>query len=170
MNDKIKTKIKNIIESKTFHTVIYTLGILFVLFLVFQAGMTAGFRKASFGCDWGKNYAKNFGSPHMGPRIKIVGENFGNFNNLPNAHGAIGRIIKIESSSIIVFDEKDNTEKVIIINDKTEIRNMRDSITKDQLKIDDNVVIIGVPNSSGQIEAKLIRFLPAPFEMSARVR
>lgn len=162
-NNKPKINIKNIVESKAFHLVIYTLGVLFILFLVFKAGMSAGFRKASFGRDWGNNYAMNFGSPHKGP--EIMGVEFGDFGNLPNAHGAIGKIIKMELPTIIVLDEKDNTEKVVLIDEKTEIRKMRDSVTKDELKIDDHIVIIGAPNSSGQIEAKLIRFLPAPFEM-----
>ena len=61
--------------------------------------------------------------------------------------------------------EKDNTEKVILMNEKTEIRKIRDNVKQDELKLDDHVVVIGTPNSSGQIEARLIRFLPAPFEM-----
>jgi hypothetical protein len=168
MNNKIKIKIKSIVESKTFHTVIYTVGILFILFLVFQVGMMAGFRKASFGRDWGDNYAKNFGSPHMiGGPGRMMGVPFEDFGNLPNAHGAIGKIIKVELPTIIVLDEKDNTEKVVLLNDKTEIRQMRDSMTKEELKIDNHIVVIGTPNSSGQIEAKLIRLLPSPFDLPA---
>jgi hypothetical protein len=161
--NKLKINIKNILESKTFHTVIYTLGVLFIALLIFKAGMIAGFRKASFGRDWGNNYAMNFGSPHKGPQMMKGG--FGDFDNLPNAHGAIGKIIKIESPTMIILDEKDNTEKVILMNEKTEIRKMRDSIKQDELKLDDHVVVIGTPNSAGQIEARLIRLLPAPFEM-----
>jgi len=160
---KLKINIKNIVESKTFRTVMFTLGVLFILFLVFQAGMMAGFRKASFGRDWGDNYTKNFGSPYKGPQMMIGG--FGDFSNLPNAHGAIGKIIKIELPTLIILDEKDNTEKVVLINEKTEIRRMRDSVKSNELKLDDHMVVIGTPNSSGQIEARLIRFLPAPFEI-----
>ncbi len=159
----MKNKIKKILESKTFLTIICTLGVLAVLFLVFQAGRQAGFRKASFGRDWGKNYEMNFGSPQRGP--KMMGEQFGDFNNLPNAHGAIGKIIKITLPTLIVLDEKDNTEKVVLVSEKTEIRMMKDAVKKEDLKIDDHIVVIGVPNSSGQIEARLIRFLPVPFEV-----
>lgn len=153
-------KVKNILKSKTFRTVIITLGVLVLVCLIFQAGRMSGFRRASFGRDWGNNYAMNFGSPHMGP--KIMGENFGNFGNLPNDGGAIGKIIKMELPSIVVLDEKDNTEKVVLINDETEIRMARESMTKDDLKIDGYIVVMGAPNSSGQIEARLIRVLPAP--------
>ena len=156
--NEIKGKIKNILGSNNFKTAIYTIGVLVILFIVFQIGMIAGFHKVSFGRDWDDNYAMNFGSPHMGPRM-MIGE-FGDAGNFPNAHGAIGKIIKIQLPTIIVLDEKDNTEKVVLLDDKIQIRRGRDSLTKDELKIDDHVVIIGTPNSSGQIEAKLIRLLP----------
>lgn len=165
-NEEIKNKIKNTIESKNFRTVIYTIGVLAVLVIVFQAGVFVGFRKVSFGRDWGNNYMMNFGSPHRGPQM--MGGNFGDFGNLPNASGAIGKIIKVELPTIIVLDEKDNTEKVVLINEKTEIRKVRDSVTEDELKIDEHVVVIGTPNSSGQIEARLIRFLPAPLKDSTK--
>jgi len=165
-SNKSKINFKNIVESKVFSIVMYILGVLFILVLVFQAGMIAGFRKASFGRDWGENYSKNFGSPHKMPQM--MGGGFGDFGNLPNAHGAIGKIIKVELPTIVVLDDKDNTEKVVLLDDKTEIREMRDSVKKENLKIDDHIVVIGTPNSSGQIEAKLIRLLPVPFEVSVK--
>lgn len=165
--NKLKNNFKRTIESKTFYTVMCTLGVLFVAFLIFQAGMIAGFKKASFGRDWGDNYAMNFGSPHRGPERMMRG-GFGDFGNLPNAHGAIGKIIKIELPTIVVLDEKDNTEKIVLVNDRTEIHKMRDNLTQGELKIDDHAIVIGTPNSSGQIEARLIRLLPVPFEMPIR--
>jgi len=161
--NEIKSKIKNVFKSKTFRVVICTLGILAIASLIFHAGQIAGFRKASFGRDWGNNYAMNFGSPHMGP--KMMGEKLGDLGNLPNAGGAIGKIIKVELPTIVVLDEKDNTEKVVLIDDKTQIRKVRENITKDDLKIDEYIVVMGAPNSSGQIEARLIRILPAPLSL-----
>ncbi len=163
MNNELKIKIKKVFESKSFRIAIYILGGLVIISLVFQAGMMAGFRKASFGRDWGDNYEKNFGSPHRNP--PMMGDKFGDFGNLPNAGGAIGRIIKVELPTIIVLDEKDNTEKIVLINDKTEIRKMRDIAIQDDLKLDEHIIVIGIPNAKGQIEAKLIRFLPAPFNI-----
>jgi hypothetical protein len=162
--NEIKTKAKGIIESKTFRTIIYTMGVIALVFIIFQAGMVAGFRKASFGRDWGDNYATNFGSPHMG--LQMMGQRFGDLNNnLPNAHGAIGKIISIDLPTIVVLDEKDNTEKSVLINDKTKIIEQRDIVGSSELKVDDHVIIIGNPNSSGQIEALLIRFLPVPLDI-----
>jgi hypothetical protein len=156
-------KIKNILKSKTFKTVIITFGVLAIVSFIFQAGQMVGFRKASFGRDWGNNYAMNFGSPNIGP--KMMGDRLGDLGSLPNAGGAIGKIIKIELPTIVVLDEKDKTEKVVLIDDKTQIRMVRENITKDNLKIDEYVVIMGIPNSSGQIEARLIRILPAPLSL-----
>jgi hypothetical protein len=164
MKDEIKNEIKKIADSKTIRKIIYGFGILTIVFLIFQLGMIAGFRKASFGRDWGDNYAINFGPSRGDPRMMD-----GRIGNLPNAHGAIGKIIKVELPTIVVLDENDNTEKAVLINDKTEIRQGRESIISDQLKIDDHVVIIGTPNSSGQIEARLIRFLPVPLQASIKV-
>lgn len=161
MNHKIKDVFKNMAESKSFFKIICVVGIVLVLFIVFRAGMVAGFHKASFGRDWDDNYARNFGSPHRFPNM--MGKGFGDFGNLPNAHGAIGKIIKVNPPTIIVLDENDNTEKVVLLNDKTEIRMMHDILTIDKLKVDDHIAVIGNPDSSGQIEAKLIRFLPVPF-------
>ena len=158
--EETKNKIKKVLNSKGFRVSTYALGNFVVAFLIFQAGMIAGFRKVSFGRDWGDNYTKNFGSPHKD--FRMMGQEFGDFRNLPNAHGAMGRIIKVELPTFVVSDGKDQTEKIIVVGDKTEIRRMRDIVSKDELKVDENVIVIGSPNSSGQIEAKLIRFIPNP--------
>jgi hypothetical protein len=84
---------------------------------------------------------------------------FGN-DNFPNAHGAIGKIIKKELPTIIVQD-KDNTEKVVLIKADTQIQKIKEKATQADLKIDDFIVVIGTPNEQGQIEAKFIRIMPA---------
>ncbi len=82
--------------------------------------------------------------------------------NFPNAHGTVGKIIKIELPTIIVQD-KDETEKVVLIKDDTSIRSGKTDITKNDLKVDDFIVVIGSPNTQGQIEAKLVRIMPSDF-------
>lgn len=157
MSKELKDKIKSILDSKFFKNLVYGLGVFIVVMIIFQAGIFVGFHKASFGRDWGDNYEKNFGSPHRGGQM--MG---GDFGNLPNPNGAIGKIIKIELPNIVVLDGKDQTEKVVIINDDTLIRKMRDNIEASELKLDTYVVVIGSPNENGQIESKLIRLLPPP--------
>jgi len=158
---KIYEDIKKVLESKIALKVLCVIGIIIVSLLIFSAGVTVGFHKASFGRAWGENYARNFG---MMPNRQMFGR-----DNFPNANGAIGKIIKITLPTIIVQD-KDNTEKVILIKNDTKIQKMISEVKPSDLAIDDFVVIIGSPNTQGQIEAKLIRIMPAgmpvppPFE------
>jgi len=160
---KIYEDIKNVFESKVAFRILGGIGIVIVVLLIFSAGVTVGFHKASFGRAWGENYARNFG---MMPNRQMFGR-----DNFPNASGAIGKIIKIELPTIIV-QSKDNTEKVVLIKDDTKIQEMMSVVKASNLAIDDYVVIIGSPNKQGQIEAKLIRIMPlgmptpSPFEQA----
>lgn len=144
-------------ESKNFKRFFYILGSLIILLCVFLAGISVGFHKANFGKAWGDNYERNFGMMRGG-MMRDFGGPQGNF---PNAHGAVGKIIKIELPTIIVQD-RDNTEKVILIKDDTKIEQMRTELKQTDLKIDDFIVTIGSPNDKGQVEAKLIRIMPSP--------
>jgi len=157
--EEFKSKINKFVNSRNFKTAIYVLVTIFILSFVFQAGMMAGYRKASFNRNWGNNYEKNFGPMHMGERF--IDEGFG---KAPSANGAIGKIIKVEFPNIVVLD-KDQTEKIIVIKEDTSILEKREKVTKDSLLLDKFIVVIGSPNESGQIEAKLIRILPSPDEM-----
>jgi len=149
--EKIKGDLKKVLESKVAVKILYGIGIVIVAMLIFSAGITVGFHKASFGRAWGENYERNFG---MMPNRPIFGQ-----DNFPNANGAVGKIIKIELPNIIVQD-KDNTEKVVTIKTDTNIQKERDNIKTTDLKIDDFIVVIGTPNEQGQIEAKFIRVMP----------
>lgn len=160
--NNIVEKMDKFVESKRFKRIIYILGIIFILFLVFQAGMITGFKKASFGRNWGDNYERNFGPKDRTPRLLRD-----NLSILPNAHGAIGKIIKIDFPNIVVLD-KDQTEKVIIINDNTSIIERRDKVGKESLVLDKYVIVIGAPNELGQIESKLVRIIPSPEAMTSK--
>ena len=153
---EIKEKIKKVFESKKVSFVLSILGILVIILVIFEAGIYVGFHKASFGRDWGENYGRNFG---------MMNERDGMMGNFPNAHGAIGKIIKIELPTIIVQD-RDNTEKVILTTNDTKVIDIKNEIKITDLKLDESVVVIGSPNSQGQIEAKLIRVIPFPSNFS----
>jgi len=126
--------------------------------LVFAFGAWVGGEKAKFSCNWADNYHKNFAGPQNG---------FGqNWQDMPggdfiNGHGVFGEIIKIDENSLVVGG-KENMENIIIINKDTTIQRFRDDIKLTDLKLGEFVVIIGSPNDSGQIEAKLIRIMPPP--------
>ncbi len=150
---KIYEDIKKIFDSKISTGILAAVGFFIIAVLIFSAGVAVGFHKASFGRAWGENYERNFG---MRPDRPILGE-----DNFPNAHGAIGKIIKIELPTIIVQDSKDNTEKVVLIKSDTQIQKMMTTAKTSDLSIDDFVVVIGSPDNQGQIEAKFIRVMPA---------
>lgn len=152
---KIHEKLMKVFESKVLTRVLIIVGIVIIFLLTFSAGVSVGFHKASFGRAWGDNYERNFG---MKPNFP--GPGFGR-DNLPNAHGAVGKIIKIEMPSIIV-QGKDNIERVVLIGVDTKVEKMRENISVNDLKLDDFVVVIGAPNDQGQILAKFIRLMPAP--------
>jgi len=77
-----------------------------------------------------------------------------------DSNGTFGQIMKVSTSTLIVKSAGD-VEKIILIDGKTTIRNLKETVNSADLKIDDNVVIIGEPNDVGQIKAKLIRIMPA---------
>ena len=85
----------------------------------------------------------------------------GDLKNFPqgefiNAHGVFGSIIKIDGNTIIA-KAKDDVEKTILVSDSTIIQKGRKKVKLPDLKVDEDIVVIGSPNEEGQIEAKLIR-------------
>ena len=124
-----------------------------VLILVFGAGVKIGTMKAVYSYRWAENYHKNFG----GPRDGFLGD----LKNFPqgdfiNGHGVFGSIIKINGGTIVA-KTKDDVEKTILVSDSTIIQKGRERVKLPDLKVDEDIVVIGSPNEEGQIEAKLIR-------------
>jgi hypothetical protein len=120
--------------------------------LSFGVGVRVGEERAQFSFRWAEDYHRNFGGPDSGI--------FGNMpgNEFMSGHGIFGSIIKIDEKTLIIKD-KDNTEKTVVILDNTTIVDKINTVKLSDLKIDDNVVIIGSPNQQGEIEAKFIRLL-----------
>lgn len=134
-------------------------GALIVALLIFQAGIFVGYHKASFSYGSGDNFHRMFGSPErhgMMEREGMMGSNFGGFTS---AYGTTGTIVKISLPTIVVAGT-DKVEKVVVVNEKTILRLFRNDIAPADLKVGYNVIVVGAPNSSSQIEAKLIRVLP----------
>jgi len=147
-------KIDEFINSKKFRIGLYILVAVIILLFAFQAGVWVGYKKAMFSYSWGENYHRNFGGPREG-----ITRRFMSRENFANPNGAFGKIIKIELPSIIIQGEKES-EKSVLINDDTVIRRFREIIKKEDIKVGERSIVIGEPNASGQIEAKLIRLLP----------
>ena len=85
----------------------------------------------------------------------------GTNKDFTNANGVFGQIIKIDpAAGIITVKRVDNVEKTVLVSSKTSIVLQRKNIKISELDVDDNIVVIGNPNSNGQIEASLIRVMP----------
>ncbi|MFA5368980.1 MAG: hypothetical protein WC303_03235 [Candidatus Paceibacterota bacterium] len=143
-------------QSKTFNAIILLVVALIVLLLVFRLGMMVGFKEANFSYKWGENYYRNFAGPAKDFPNNMMGP-----DDFMDAHGVMGQIIKIDGSSVVIKDRHE-TEKVVVINDETVIKNLKQNLELNDLKEGNWIVVIGEPDDSGQISAKLLRILPPP--------
>ena len=152
--------LKEFTQSKMFQKMLVGLGIAVVALLIFQAGMHVGYRKASFSYRFGDNYYRAFGGHEIKPfRDPIRG-------GFIESNGAVGKIVSINFPTLVVVG-LDNVEKVILIGEDTRIRHLDATATSSDLRVDDSVVVFGLPNDSSQVEARFIRIVPAPLSTSA---
>jgi hypothetical protein len=152
-----KFTIKEITSSRCFSRTLYVLGAAIVLLAVFHAGMMFGYHKAKFSFSMGENYYRAFeGSERHGkPTFGLGGR------SLPDAHGAVGKIIKAELPTLVVLGP-DNVEKTILVSNDTLVRRFRDTASTSALTAGEHVVVIGSPNENAEIAASLIRIIPPP--------
>lgn len=153
--------LKNIHKSKTVRGVLVGVGVTILVLVIFQAGMVMGYHKARFAGAFGNNFERNFiGSRGGGMKMMFNGA-------MPSGYGAVGEIVSINLPQIIVSGP-DNIEKTVTVSTTTSIRRFRDEIQASELVAGEFVVILGNPNESGQIEANLVRIMPAPTEEFTR--
>jgi hypothetical protein len=143
------------VGSKTFKWILIALGEIIILLVVFWLGMTVGLRKANFTLRWGENYEQNFGGPGRGPLPPLFGQ-MPDPNRILNPHGTSGSVLKVDGNTLVIKGEN-NTEKTVVMDDTTTITKQRQAIKPSDIKVDDEVVVIGMPNNQGQIQAKFIR-------------
>lgn len=160
--------IKNFAQSKTLGKIVGIIVIIAVGFGIFQAGVFVGFYKASFLFNFGDNYYKTFGEPNMHSNrgmMNITNDFKPNFfrDELSGGHGVNGKIIKIDLPNIVILGQ-DNIEKIIEISTTTKIHQKREILSKEKLTLDQNVIIIGTPDSNGKVIANFIRIMPSPIQ------
>jgi hypothetical protein len=148
-------KIAKIFQSKLFKGIILIVIALIVVLLAFKAGTMIGFKRADFACGWGDNYHRNFGGPQGG-----FFEDMNDRNFMPG-NGIFGQIIKVEGNTLTIKGQ-DNLEKSVLVEEKTSIMKFKEQLKISDLKVDDNVIVMGEPNESGQTVARLIRIMPIP--------
>lgn len=130
--------------------------VFFVAVLIFGAGVFVGQMKARFSYRWAENYHQNFGGPRSGFLGDWRSRPFPPREDFMGGHGIFGPIIKIDGSTLVI-NGKNGVETTVLVSDKTEIRSPQGALKIGDLKVDDQITVIGSPNSQGQIEAKLIR-------------
>lgn len=159
-------KYKNILYTKVSNkTVLRSLGALVVALLIFQAGIFVGYHKASFSYRSGDNFHRMFGASEHRGMMDREGS-FGFFRNgFTSAYGTTGTIVKITLPAIIVAGT-DKVEKVVVVNERTIVRHLREDFKSTDLKVGDSIIVIGSPDDKAQIEAKLIRVLPTSVSMA----
>jgi hypothetical protein len=140
----------NFLESKKIKIVLIVLASLIVILVVFGLGITIGYDRANFTSHFDQNYYHNFnpGAP-AGPMSE---------------HGISGTVIDVSSSSISVQDPANNEHSIAIAPD-TVIREMDNTILITDVKIGDQIVVIGEPNPQGQVYARFIRVFAASSSM-----
>ncbi len=129
---------------------LWIIGGLVVMLLIFGAGMAVGYRRGIFASRFGQDYYINFRGPVSG-----VGMMMGGAPPL-NQHGTVGTVIDITSSTIDTKDPNGN-EEFIAIDGNTVIREMNRTISLSDINPGDGIAVIGEPNGSGQILARFIR-------------
>jgi len=150
-------------KSKKFKIAALAVGVVIIALVSFAGGVAIGFHKARFSYKFGENYERNFvggnfqrqkgGMMERGPR-GMMGD-FGG-QGLRNGHGIAGSIISVSNNAIVVKD-RSGQENTISVNDKTLIKNGQNTIGINDLKNDEQIVVMGQPGDNGTVNADLIR-------------
>jgi hypothetical protein len=138
---------------------LYVLGALLLVLLIFHAGYVAGARHrfprgGERGPEWGFQ-APGFGTvrfPH------------GFF--LPE-HGAVGTVQTVSTSSLMI-ETREGGVQTVLLTGKTMFRNLDGSASSTVLGKGMQVIILGVPDESGQISAEVVRIIPPNFSSPQR--
>jgi hypothetical protein len=148
--------LKELTQSKSFQGVLIGIIISIIALLIFQAGISVGQHKARFGNRMGEHFERNFVDMNRGGFPPNLG--FGEMLP-PGGHGAAGEVMSVALPTFVIAGP-DNLERTIVVTDETVIRQFRDELNKENIETGKFVVVLGLPNDKGEIEAKLIRFLP----------
>ncbi len=132
-------------SSKGVHAALWALGGLIVVLSAFGFGAMVGYRQASYAGNFGDNYYRNFYGPSMGQPFF-------------NPHGVTGEVIDLGSSTISVKDLDGDEHSVMVMQD-TAIREGDAAIMLGGIHIGDMITVIGAPNGSGQVAARLVRVI-----------
>ena len=144
--------IGTIMRSRRFIMVTWIVAGLICIAIIFKAGMLVGYERAVFTYQWRENYHKNFAGPRMGFMADVFDK------DIIGSHGNFGKILSI-SGSEFVLQGRNETETIIRLSDATAIKSFQNTLTPSDLAVGQYVVVIGNPNTQGQVEAQLVRIM-----------
>ena len=151
---------QEILKSKKFKIAALVVGALILALVSFAGGVAIGFHKAKFSYKFGENYERNFtgheSAGMMGGRGSqdMMGD-FGG-RGFRNGHGIAGAIISVADNKIVIKD-RNGQENTISVSDQTLIKRGQSTISVNDLKNDEQIVVMGKPGDNGTINADLIR-------------
>lgn len=131
------------------------IAVLIVFFGAFWLGVEVGERKAQHAFRGSEQYGRMFGNPRGSGRTPFGAP------MLPPSHGVFGKVISVSGNSVVV-QGPDGLEQNVLVTTSTQIRVGRDQVKIDDIKLNSDIGVFGVPNEQGQIDARLIRVLKNP--------
>jgi len=133
--------------------ILYILGVFLLALVIFQAGISVGYRKAEFSYRWNSAYMHGMNDPHsmLSPFMHDADD--------VSPHGAVGEIVSVRLPMIMIKSPYE-AEKIISIGTSTMIRNFHTIASSSDLRTGQDVVVIGVPDDKGTIDATFIRIAP----------
>jgi hypothetical protein len=141
--------------SNSISKLVIALLIILIILVVFQAGFMVGYHKGVFSSNLDRNYMRGPNDP------RSFFEPFMHEGDDVNPHGAVGEIVSMNLPVIMIKGPR-MAEEVILVNSNTTVRNFRQTASTSDLSIGKSVIVIGEPNERGEIEASLVRIIPAP--------
>jgi hypothetical protein len=161
-----KDQLTEFFRSRLFAGIIAGVGITLIAVFIFEVGVTVGYHEATFSEHWGSSYGNNFGGPSNTMGLPD--------NHLPQPNGTFGKIISIStatssaSDTVITIENSQKPEQSVLVTSDTSIRDHENTVTVSSLTVGSYAVVVGDPDNQGEIEAKLIRLVPAPAGMTSQ--
>ncbi len=150
MRNNMVAKFESLAKTKWLRYSLITLAGMLVLTLVFGAGFAAG--------RWSVSPLLLVGSLSQAPRMVAF----------KTGHGAFGAIQTIEGQRITVQSRDGKLQTILVDNDTRFDKDFK-QISFTDLKVNDQIVVIGSPNADGEINARLIGLVdPSTFRFPVR--
>jgi len=126
---------------------------LIILLAVFNLGVLVGSRRTDSFYRWDENYARNFTMPPPFSSSSLPGT-----GRFLTADGVAGTVLKVNGASLVIEDTA-GIERTVIVSTTTAIRQGDSTVSVSDVEDNDQLVVIGSPDQSGQIDATFIRIL-----------